>query len=118
MDPEVIIMTRIELATPLGTGTLLGIAAGVITGIMAGPVGAVLGLCGGALAGFAAGKALHLAEDHRSARTRELDAVIGVTAGNLGAAPVSMPPPGATSDAEGRERWVAEWLTPPPPVAG
>jgi len=112
-------MTRIELATPLGIGAILGISAGIVTGIMGGPVGAVLGLCAGAAAGAIAGKALHREERMRSARSRELDEEIGVMGGDIGAAPVSIPPaPEEQDEAHARERWLAEWLTPPPPVAG
>jgi hypothetical protein len=106
-------MTRIEMATPVGVGVVLGLAAGVLLGMVAGLAGVFLGLAAGAGAGFLAGAAMHRDEGHRAARVRELDAIIGVTGGDLGAAPVSMPPPEASPS-----EWMAEWLTPPPPVAG
>jgi hypothetical protein len=113
-------MTRIELAAPLGLGVMLGVSAGIFTGIMAGPVGAVVGFCAGAVAGTVAGAAIYRDEGRRAARSRELDDIIGITGGNMGAAPVSIPPPEASEAgaADARERWLAEWLTPPPPVVG
>lgn len=108
-------MTRIELAAPLGLGVILGVSAGIFTGIMAGPIGALVGFCAGAVAGTVAGTAMYRDEGRREARSRELDEIIGITGGNMGAAPVSIPPP-ERSDAA--ERWLAEWLTPPPPVVG
>jgi hypothetical protein len=107
--------TRIELATPLGVGAFLGLSAGVVLGIMAGPIGAILAVAGGTVAGLVAGLAMHRDDSRRAARSRELDDIIGVTEGNLGAAPVSMPPP---RDDTAANAWMAEWLTPPPPVAG
>jgi hypothetical protein len=108
-------MTRIELATPFGVGAMLGLSAGVVMGIMAGVAGVVAGVCLGAAVGFVTGLAMHRADEHRSARTRELDAAIGIHGGSIGAGPITMPPP--TDDLSTRA-WVAEWLTPPPPVAG
>ena len=106
-------MTRIEMATPIGVGVVLGLAAGVLLGMVAGVAGVMLGLAAGAGAGLLAGAAMHRDEGHRAARARELDAIIGVAGGDMGAAPVSMPPP-EPPPAE----WMSEWLTPPPPVAG
>ena len=116
-------MTRIELATPMGVGAILGISAGIVMGIMAGVTGGIIGLCVGGVAGVIAGTAMLRDEGHKAARSRELDAIIGVHGGDIGAAPVSMPPPALEDealeeDAGARERWLAEWLTPPPPVAG
>jgi hypothetical protein len=58
---------------------------------------------------------MHRDEERRSARARELDGIIGVAGGDIGAAPVAL-----TEDAESdhAKAWMAEWLTPPPPVAG
>jgi hypothetical protein len=113
-------MTRIELATPLGVGALLGISAGVLLGLVAGWIGAIVGFAVGGAAGLLAGTAMHRDEGRRAARGRELDAIIGVDGGDLGAAPVSMPPP-EPDDAPKEPspaQWMAEWMTPPPPVAG
>jgi hypothetical protein len=105
-------MTRIEMATPIGVGVTLGLSAGILLGMVAGIAGVVLGLAAGAVAGFLAGRTMHRDEGYREARVRELDAIIGVGGGDMGAAPVSMPPEPTPAD------WMAEWLTPPPPVAG
>jgi len=105
-------MTRIEIATPVGVGLVLGLSAGVLLGMVAGIAGVILGLPVGMIAGFLAGSAMHRDEGHRAARVRELDEIIGVAGGDMGAAPVSIPPEPAPAD------WMAEWLTPPPPVAG
>lgn len=108
-------MTRIELATPLGVGTLLGISAGLFLGMEAGWIGAVAGLLAGGAAGVLAGAAMHHDEDRRAARGRELDAIIGVDGGDLGAAPVAIP---RAIEEPSTDQWMAEWMTPPPPVAG
>jgi uncharacterized protein (DUF58 family) len=105
-------MTRIEMATPIGVGVTLGLSAGVLLGMVAGIAGVLLGLMAGAVAGFLAGAAMHRDEGRRAARVRELDEIIGVAGGDMGAAPVSIPPEPSPAD------WMAEWLTPPPPVAG
>lgn len=107
-------MTRIELAAPLGVGVGLGLSTGIVTGMMAGPVGLILGIAIGGAAGFFAGAAMFRDARRREARNRELDAIIGVSEGDLGAAPVAMP----REERESATAWVAEWLTPPPPVAG
>jgi hypothetical protein len=104
-------MTRIELATPIGVGIVLGFSAGVLLGMVAGWFGAIVGLFAGGAAGLLAGTAMHHDEGRRAARSRELDGIIGVSGGDIGAAPVSMPREGADSSAE----WLAEWMTPPPP---
>lgn len=98
-------------------GGLLGGVSGVALGAVVGPLGVALGLLIGAVAGFLAAKVTEKEDRRRADRTRHLDAVIGMTQGSLGAAPVSVPPaewePLSDPDA-----WLAEWLTPPPPVAG
>ncbi|MGH7293442.1 MAG: hypothetical protein ACRELB_00845 [Polyangiaceae bacterium] len=109
-------MTRIELATPLCVGTILGLSAGILLGAAAGVLGVFVGLALGAAAGVFAGTAMHHDAGRRAARSRELDEIIGVAGGDLGAGPITMPTPqdaAATPSA-----WMAEWLTPPPPVAG
>jgi hypothetical protein len=57
---------------------------------------------------------MHRDEGRRAARGRELDEIIGVAGGDMGAAPVSMPPP---PPEPAPAEWMSEWLTPPPPVA-
>lgn len=108
-------MTRIELAAPLGVGVGLGLSTGIVTGMMGGPVGLVLGTAIGGIAGFFAGAAMFREARRRDARNRELDAIIGVCGGDLGAAPVAMPRDPAEGSADA---WLSEWLTPPPPVVG
>jgi len=99
-----------------------GAGAGLALGAMVGPHGVALGLVIGTTLGFVAGRIMDTEERKRSDRTRELDAVIGITEGSLGAGPVSLEPGSeAAEDAEAAEekrRWLAEWLTPPPPQVG
>jgi hypothetical protein len=114
-------MTRIEIATPLGVGIILGLLAGLVTGMVAGVGGALVGMQAGFVAGMIAGTVMHRDEHRRSARSRELDSIIGVGGGDLGlgaaqvAMPTETPAPAGVST---REQWLAEWLTPPPPMAG
>jgi hypothetical protein len=105
---------RIEVATPIAIGGLLGLSAGLVLGVVAGAAGLIVGLVGGTAAGIAAGLAIRLNEWRREARSSELDRIISMD--GLGAAPVSMPPP-ETPDAQESQYWLAEWLTPPPPPA-
>jgi hypothetical protein len=108
-------MTRIELATPLSVGTILGLSAGILLGIAAGFLGVLAGIAIGAAAGVLAGAAMHHADSRTAERGRELDEIIGVAGGSIGAAPVTIPPP---ADEPPASAWMAEWLTPPPPVTG
>jgi hypothetical protein len=109
---------RIDIATPLGVGLGLGLSAGLVTGMMAGLPGLLVGLGAGTLTGMAIARAMRRDEERTAARTRELDGIIGVTDGDLGAAPVRMPEAPAAAESAARMAWAAEWLTPPPPVAG
>jgi len=94
-------------------GVVSSAAGGVVIGAMTGPVGLGIGLVLGALSGMIIGLVIE-GEDRRSdARTRELDAIIGSTTGDMGAGPVSL----VSQEAEERRRWAEEWLTPPPPPA-
>jgi hypothetical protein len=109
---------RIDIATPLGVGLGLGLSAGLVTGMMAGLPGLLVGLAAGTLTGMALARAMRRDDERRAARTRELDGIIGVTQGDLGAAPVRMPESiPAAAESAARMAWAAEWLTPPPPVA-
>ena len=104
-----------SFAVGLGSAVLGSVAVGAIVG----PVGVGIGIALGVAAGFATGRVLDKEERKRIHRTRELDDIIGVTSGSLGAA--SSPAlEQESSDEEalpsGRE-WIAEWLTPPPPQA-
>ena len=100
-------------------GTGCGVVAGLALGlIVSAPVGIVLGLSLGAIVGIAAGTVMDHEDQRTSLRSRELDAIIGVTTGNLGSPP-SVPPREA-DDGEDRAQelatWLAEWMTPPPPA--
>jgi hypothetical protein len=103
-------------------GGLLGAVAGIALGATVGPLGVLLGLLLGLGAGYVATKVTQREELLRADRTRHLDAVIGITEGSMGAAPVSVAPPELEEDMEPKmidaDAWLAEWLTPPPPVVG
>jgi hypothetical protein len=103
---------RIEVATPIAIGGLLGLFAGLVLGVVAGAAGLIVGVAGGTAAGIAAGVAIRLNDLRRAARSSELDRIISM--GGLGAGPVSMVP-SETSDTPESQYWLAEWLTPPPP---
>jgi hypothetical protein len=108
-----------SLSTAVGAAALSGLVGGLALGAMVGPVGIFAGVGVGIVVGVVAGLVIDKDERLRAKRTRELDAIIGVTEGSLGAGEV---PRSVDEDPETlseRERWVAEWLTPPPPsVAG
>lgn len=101
---------RLPIAMIVGTG--VGIVAGMAGGAMVGAIGVALGMAFGIGIGAIAGRVLDKDERLRAARTRELDAIIGITEGSLGAGPVSLRPSEPPAEA-----WLEEWLTPPPPVA-
>jgi hypothetical protein len=107
---------------PIIAGALSGIIGGVALGVFTGPIGTALGLWMGVGVGLVVGYVL--AEEHhsRSIRTKELDAIIGITKGSMGAGDaLSVPPPAMEEEEEEqpqystKEAWLAEWLTPPPP---
>jgi hypothetical protein len=96
-------------------GVACGLAAGLAAGAMAGAP--LFGMSLGGAAGLVAGLAMERDENRRSARHQQLDAIIGVHGGDLGAPPGSIPP-GPLGQAEKElGSWAAEWLTPPPPRA-
>src|SRR5688572_19515948 len=78
----------------LRAGMLCGLFTGLVVGAMGSPL--IVGLFGGALVGASigtiAGFAMHLTDQRRVYRTKELDDIIGVTKGSLGTAPGSIPP--------------------------
>jgi hypothetical protein len=102
---------------PMATAAICGVVSGIALGAVVGPIGVVLGVGIGVLIGVVAGHALAREEAKRSRRTRELDAIIGITGGSIGVGPIEIRV--ATDDDEqpysSREAWAAEWLTPPPP---
>jgi hypothetical protein len=69
-----------------------GALAGATIGAIAGPPGAVAGAVVGAIAGAVTGHAVEKAHERREADDRELDAVIGVSEGELGAPNLKHPP--------------------------
>jgi hypothetical protein len=73
-------------------GATAGMLTGAVVGAAAGPPGIVAGAVLGAAAGTVAGAALDADARARDARSRELDAVIGVTGGSLGAPNLVHPP--------------------------
>ena len=92
-------------------GAFSGVACGVVLGAMTGPFGVALGVGMGFVVGMIVGLVIE-AEDHRhDNRTRELDAIIGTTTGDMSAGPVSL----VSKDAADLQDWANEWLTPPPP---
>lgn len=99
---------------------LSGVVGGFALGAVVGPVGVVTGVLLGVGVGLVAGQVMAREEAKASARSRELDDIIGVTHGRIGAAPLPPslydtedPPPTSML-----EDWASEWLTPPPPIAG
>jgi hypothetical protein len=73
-------------------GAASGAVAGAVLGSIAGPPGAVAGAVIGAVAGAIAASALDTEAERQSQRTRELDAEIGVSGGDLGAPNLKHPP--------------------------
>jgi hypothetical protein len=70
-----------------------GLAAGVAFGSAAGPHGAITGAILGGIAGTLAGAALDNAAARQAQHEEELDRVIGVIGGELGAPNLDHPPP-------------------------
>jgi hypothetical protein len=104
-----------ELPGWVTAGAGCGLASGLAVGAMTPSPGMALGLVLGLCAGAAAGAAVHKDERRRDARDRELDDIIGVTKGSLGAPPDSLRAP--PDEAIAARAWLDEWLTPPPPSA-
>ena len=96
-------------------GAILGVCGGAALGATVGPLGIAFGFALGLMIGMIAGKVIEKDGRIREHRNRELDAEIGITEGSLGAGPVSLVPsgPDVPQDADS---WLAEWLTPPPPM--
>jgi hypothetical protein len=101
-------------------GAMSGVVSGIALGAFTGPIGVVLGMWIGVTVGFVAGYVLAHDHEKKSDRTRELDAIIGITHGSMGASPVITVAEDEDDDPEpysSKEAWMAEWLTPPPPCA-
>jgi hypothetical protein len=103
-------------------GCMSGLVAGIALGAFTGPIGMTFGILLGMAVGLIAGYTLADDVESRAQRTKELDKIIGITQGSMGAGPVSLVPQ-AIEDADAdeepvystKEAWLAEWLTPPPP---
>ena len=109
------VIRRVEHAVEGGG---LGAVAGALIGSMTGPPGAVAGAIIGGVAGTMAGVVLDREATRRAARTRELDAEIGVSEGDMGAPNLEHPPSRRRSRASSSPRrsgvWAAEcWSVPP-----
>jgi outer membrane lipoprotein SlyB len=73
-------------------GVASGALAGAVLGAGAGPPGMVAGAVIGSVAGALAGAVLDRESSKQAAHTRELDAVIGISEGELGAPNLKHPP--------------------------
>jgi hypothetical protein len=73
-------------------GAASGAFIGGVIGVAAGPAGVAAGAIIGSIAGALAGAALDQEASDQATRTRELDAVIGVSGGDLGAPNLKHPP--------------------------
>ncbi len=110
---------------PIIAGALSGVVAGIALGAFTGPIGVVLGMWTGIGVGLVTGYVLAREDETQSVRTRELDTIIGITQGSMGAgAPRASDDRASEGDAEetpaysSKEAWLSEWLTPPPPIVG
>jgi phage tail tape-measure protein len=72
-------------APVLAASTAAGAVAGALAGALGGPVGAAIGGLVGAAIGAAAGEALEESTEAHDVRDAELDAIIGVEGGDIGA---------------------------------
>ncbi len=102
------------LAILLLSSVASAVAGGAALGAVVGPLGVAWGLLFGLGFGVLVGKGLAREERARAERTRMLDDIIGITDGSLGVAPESLVSPAGEPSPEA-QRWLAEWMTPPPP---
>lgn len=73
-------------------GAGAGAVAGAVVGAVAGPVGIIAGAIAGGIAGGLAAAAMQVEAANEDERTRELDAAIGVSGGEMGAEVLKHPP--------------------------
>jgi len=73
-------------------GAASGMLAGAVVGAAAGPPGLVAGTILGGFAGAIAGAAVDSESRRQAAHTRELDAEIGVSEGDIGVTALEHPP--------------------------
>ena len=96
MNPKKITGTRDNAATRRieheAEGAASGAIVGAVVGAAAGRAGVAAGAVLGGIAGALAGAVLDQDASEHAARTRELDAAIGVTEGDLGAPNLKHPP--------------------------
>ena len=108
---------------PIIAGALSGVVAGIALGSVTGPVGVVLGMWMGVGVGLVSGYVLAREDETQSARTQELDTIIGITKGSMGAGALATAAEEADAEEDlppaysSKEAWLSEWLTPPPPIA-
>ena len=105
---------------PIIAGVMCGLIAGITLGAFTGPAGMSLGLLLGTTVGLVAGYMLAEEEESRMTRHKELDAIIGITRGSMGAGPIKIAQAEDDDDEplySTKEAWLAEWLTPAPPGA-
>jgi hypothetical protein len=105
---------------PIIAGVMSGLISGITLGAFTGPVGMILGLLIGTMVGLFAGTMLAEEHETRTRRHKELDEIIGITRGSLGAGPIVRVKADESGDDDlpaysTKEAWLAEWLTPPPP---
>lgn len=104
------------------SGAACGLVGGLAMGAMTShAIGVVLCMLFGAGAGAVAGLVMQREDSRARARTRQLDDIIGITEGSMGAPTGSIPPGDWGRDREEAlelQSWAREWLTPPPPSIG
>lgn len=110
-----------KLPVLVKAGSFIGTLSGMAVGTMTTPplAGALAGGLIGAICGFVSGLAMHRQDKRDARRGKELDDMIGVTHGSIGAPPGSIPPGDLRRDPEEAlelEGWANQWLTPPPPA--
>jgi hypothetical protein len=109
---------------PIIAGALSGVVSGIALGAFTGPIGVVLGMWVGIGVGLVSGYVLAREDETQSARTQELDTIIGITNGSMGAGARSIAPRAIEAQTDeppaysSKEAWLSEWLTPPPPAVG
>jgi hypothetical protein len=109
-----------KLPVLVKAGGLIGTMSGMGVGFMVTPplVGALAGGLVFGICGVIAGLAMHRQDTREVRRGKELDEIIGITQGSMGAPPGSIPPGDLRReplDGLELEIWASEWLTPPPP---
>jgi hypothetical protein len=76
-------------APPLAASALAGAAAGAVAGAVGGPVSAAIGGFIGAAVGAAAGEVMEESGEAQDIHDAEVDAIIGISGGDMGARPAT-----------------------------